>query len=169
MSDLPYRIRPATADDIPVITHHRRAMFEAMGRGAPAELDAMERTFPPWLAPRLERGEWRHWLAVAPDGATAAGGGIWVMDWAPSPVNLAQKMGNILNVYTEPAHRRRGLARLVMRSILAWCAGNGVRHTLLHASDEGRPLYEQLGFAPSNEMRLTLDTAPSSPASCPCP
>jgi hypothetical protein len=27
----------------------------------------------------------------------------------------------------------------------------------LHASDFGRPLYESLGFRPTNEMRLKLD------------
>jgi hypothetical protein len=26
----------------------------------------------------------------------------------------------------------------------------------LHASEVGRPLYEELGFAPSNEMRLKI-------------
>jgi len=29
-----------------------------------------------------------------------------------------------------------------------------LRSVNLHASDEGRTLYEKLGFAPTNEMRL---------------
>ena len=42
-------------------------------------------------------------------------------------------------------------------------------HVTLHASDKGRPLYESLGFEPTNEMRLKLGTfvAPRVPAACP--
>jgi hypothetical protein len=35
-----------------------------------------------------------------------------------------------------------------------WCAREGVGTVILHASDEGRPLYEKLGFEATNEMSL---------------
>ncbi|MGO9012092.1 MAG: GNAT family N-acetyltransferase [Bryobacteraceae bacterium] len=35
-----------------------------------------------------------------------------------------QWRGNILNVYTEPAHRRRGMADALMQIALDWCAAN---------------------------------------------
>jgi GNAT superfamily N-acetyltransferase len=59
-------------------------------------------------------------------------------------------------MFTEPEHRRRGLARLLMDTIVTWCRAEGLRFLYLHASDEGRPLYQSLGFVPSNEMRLQL-------------
>ena len=59
----------------------------------------------------------------------------------------------IVNVYTEPAHRHRGLARRLMRIMLDWCAQRGVPQVVLHASDGGRPLYQSLGFVPTSEMR----------------
>ena len=43
-----------------------------------------------------------------------------------------------------------------MEHLLAWCRGEGIEVVELHASDEGRPLYESLGFIQTNEMRLTL-------------
>lgn len=61
--------------------------------------------------------------------------------------------GLILNVYTEPAWRRRGLAVLLMQRVLDWAAANGVKSLVLHASNDGRPLYEKLGFTATNEMR----------------
>jgi GNAT superfamily N-acetyltransferase len=63
----------------------------------------------------------------------------------------------VLNVYTEPQHRRQGLARKLMLVVLDWCRANRVRPVILHSSDEGRPLYESLGFRPTSEMRLPLD------------
>jgi ribosomal protein S18 acetylase RimI-like enzyme len=78
------------------------------------------------------------------------------MDWPPHMVAAGPWRGNILNVYTEPAHRRRGMARALMQIALEWCANNQVDAVILHASVEGSPLYESLGFTPTNEMRLTI-------------
>jgi len=44
-----------------------------------------------------------------------------------------------------------------MRTILDWIKQQGLRSVNLHASDEGRPLYERLGFESTNEMRLKFD------------
>jgi len=60
----------------------------------------------------------------------------------------------VLNVYVEPAWRRRGVADALMRAVLDGLAGRGIRRIVLHASDDGRRLYERLGFMPTNEMRL---------------
>ncbi len=65
--------------------------------------------------------------------------------------------GVVLNVYTEPAWRRRGLAALLMGHVLDWAKANGVKSLVLHASREARLLYEKLGFVPTNEMRYAPD------------
>jgi len=43
-----------------------------------------------------------------------------------------------------------------MQAMIAWCRENGFVSVELHASDEGRGLYEQLGFEATGEMRLIL-------------
>ena len=43
-----------------------------------------------------------------------------------------------------------------MQTIIGWCQREGFNRVTLHASDQGRRLYESLGFEPSNEMRLHL-------------
>jgi GNAT superfamily N-acetyltransferase len=63
----------------------------------------------------------------------------------------------VVNVFTEPAWRRRGIAELLMRRLLAWAREERLDRVVLHASAEGRPLYERLGFVPTNEMRLAED------------
>jgi len=63
--------------------------------------------------------------------------------------------GVVLNVYTEPTWRRRGLAALLMQHVLEWAEANKVKTLVLHASGDARPLYEKLGFVPTNEMRYT--------------
>src|SRR5262249_29974036 len=151
-----FAIESATADHLETIMHHRRAMFFAMGYRDDAQLDAMCGAFRPWLDARLSSGEYRAWIARTGDGRTAGGLGLWLMDWPPHMIGGAARRGNILNVYTEAEFRRQGIARGLMRTALDWCRANGVRAVILHASAEGRALYESLGFQATNEMRIVL-------------
>jgi len=150
-------IRAATIDDAEAIIHHRRAMFFDMGYRDDAALHTMTAAFRPWLRQKMETGEYLAWVATGPDGSVIAGLGLWLMDWPPHLVGGAARRGNILNVYTEPAFRRQGIARGMMEVALDWCGANGVPTVILHASDDGRPLYEALGFKSTNEMRMLLD------------
>lgn len=115
-------------------------MFQEMGYGDERALDAMSARFRSWLVRRMEAGEYRAWFVVAPDRAITAGLGLWLMDWPPHMVAASQWRGNILNVYTEPGYRRRGMARALMQIALEWCAENHVDAVVLHASAEGSAL-----------------------------
>jgi ribosomal protein S18 acetylase RimI-like enzyme len=61
----------------------------------------------------------------------------------------------VLNVYVEAAWRRRGVGEALLRAILDALAVRGIRRVVLHASPDGRRLYERLGFVITNEMRLS--------------
>jgi GNAT superfamily N-acetyltransferase len=149
-----YLIRSGAASDVETIVAHRRAMFSEMGYRDEQALDKMCDAFQPWLAGKMQTGEYLAWFAVGADGSIAAGLGLWLMDWPPHMIGPGARRGNILNVYTEPHARRLGLARLLMETALAWCRDNGIRAVILHSSSEGRPLYESMGFESTNEMRL---------------
>ena len=151
----PYRIRPAVPDDLPIVLDHRRRMFEGMGYTDPATLDAVNESSAPLLARGLENGSYRGWLAEA-ESAIVAGGGIVILDFQAHPIDPRPRRAFVVNMYTHPAHRRQGLARRLMETMIAWSRDEGLATLYLHASDEGRGLYESLGFAPTNEMRLML-------------
>jgi len=152
-----FLVRPATLDDIDVIAAHRRAMFVDMGYRDAVLLDAMIAEFRPWLRRKMTAQEYVAWLAAGSDQAIVAGLGLWLMDWPPHVIGPGSRRGNILNVYTEPARRRQGIARSLMNTALEWCRTHGIRSVILHASPDGRSLYSQLGFQPTNEMRLLVD------------
>jgi GNAT superfamily N-acetyltransferase len=104
-------------------------------------------------------GEYITWLAVtsaAPE-RVVAGAGLWLRPMLPRPAATGIIQGRealIANVYTEPDWRRRGAAAMLMRHVLDYTREHHIPRVLLHASDEGRPLYESLGFEPTNEMKL---------------
>jgi len=146
--------RPATTSDCEVILHHRRSMFRDMGEGTPASLDRMVETTRPWLERALSEGSYRAWLAEIAEGKVVAGGGILISSWPSRPEDSNTRRALILNVYTESEFRRQGLARHLMQRMIDWLKEAGFKSVALHASDEGRALYEALGFEPTNEMRL---------------
>jgi GNAT superfamily N-acetyltransferase len=148
-------IRRASIADLEALILHRAAMFRDMGYADNAAIDRMSTRFRVWLSEHINAGDYLAWLVTAPDGVVAAGAGLWVMDW-PSHMVGSGKRGNILNVYTEERFRRKGLARELMETVLAWCRENGVDTIILHASVDGRRLYEAMGFEATNEMRLRL-------------
>ena len=151
-----FAIRRATEEEIDTLVAHRCSMFRDMGHTDEAAMDAMAEKCKPWLRQKMKSGEYLAWLATDSEGTIAAGAGLWLMEWIPHMVGKGVRRGNILNVYTERKFRRQGLAGALMDTALAWCQENGIDTIILHASPEGRALYEKMGFAATNEMRIRL-------------
>ena len=150
-------IRKADGHDLKHILHHRRAMFEEMGFRDPAVLGQAEKSSREYFSEALRIGTYKAWLAEDPNNRIVGGGGIVIADWPGYPSENLAKRAWILNMYTEPEARRLGVAKKLLKVIIDWCRGAGFRSVSLHASPAGRPLYKSVGFAPTNEMRLTLE------------
>lgn len=86
------------------------------------------------------------------------GAGVQLQPILPRPLDASRigegPRGTIVNVFTEPQWRRRGIAGLLMKEIITWSMDEHLDRLLLHASDDGRSLYERLGFIAGNEMHL---------------
>jgi GNAT superfamily N-acetyltransferase len=150
------RIRAATVADMGHIVRHRVQMFTDMGKATAAELETVGVLAEEYLHEQMPAGRYRGWLAETADRRVIAGAGIAIVDWPASPDQLGLRRGWILNVFTEAEFRGRGIARRVMDAVIAWSRAEGLFTVSLHASEMGRPLYEKLGFRPTNEMRLRL-------------
>jgi len=156
-----FAVRQADATDIPLLVHHRAAMFRDMGQLASHQEETLERATASYLRDALPRGEYLAWVAEdrGTPPATIGGAGVQLRPILPRPRTGTDDLelgpeAIVLNVYVEPAWRRRGVAETLMRVVLDALAARGIRRIVLHASDEGRRLYERIGFVPTNEMRL---------------
>ena len=149
------RIREATTADLGVIMNHRRRMYEDMGYRDESALKAMEVTSTSFIRDGLADGTYRGWL-VEVSGRVVAGGGLMIVRQPSSPRDPSSRRSWIMNMYTDPEYRGKGMATSIINTIIAWCRKNGYHWVSLRASDAGRHLYETLGFKPTNEMRLML-------------
>jgi ribosomal protein S18 acetylase RimI-like enzyme len=148
-------VRDLHVGDLELICRHREAMFRDAGRDDDV-LATMTEHFRRWLAPRLRDGSYFGFL-LQDQGAPIAGIGLMLIDWPPHPLHPTQdRRGYVLNVYVEPAYRRRGLARELMRLADAEFARRGVSYCVLHATEQGRPLYQELGWSATAEMAKAI-------------
>ncbi len=153
-------IRQATAADVPDLVRLRRAMFEAMGFDDAAQLAAADAAAAAYFATAIPSGEFHGWLAFTSANEAVGSGGAVIDQHPPGPSNLSGRSGYIMNVVTMPRHRRQGISRRIMQTMLEWLAEQGIRRVKLHTTGIGRPLYEELGFVDGNEMRLKLAGRP---------
>ncbi len=145
------RIRVATIDDVAWLAACRRAMFADMGEADAAKLDAMAAAFEQWAREKMARSEYHAWVAEA-EGRIVASAGLWLMEWSPMPHDLSNRRGRVMDVYTAPEYRRRGVARQLMQALMEWSRAHGLQTLMLNASAMGRGLYDELGFEATSEL-----------------
>ncbi len=151
-----YRVRPATLADLETLVHHRVAMFTDMG--VDVDAPALREAYGAWLQAAMPAGDYLAWVAEA-TGGIAAGAGISLLRWPPGPRPApGDRLAFVYNVYTEPGHRKHGLARSLMETIHAWCRDRGIGSLALNAAADARHLYRSLGYveAPSPMMYKML-------------
>ena len=78
--------------------------------------------------------------------------GLYPTPFKPSFRNY----GYIWNVYVEVDYRRQGIATQLTKKAIFYLDSLDCTHAILHASPDGKPVYESLGFMPKNEMILEL-------------
>lgn len=147
-----YRIREATAKDIPELAMLRREMFEAMGFSDSSILDQVAEASTRYFKRTVPSGHFRAWVAEA-DGMVVASIGLVIHAIPPTPHNLLGKEGYVMNLVTRPPWRRRGIGTALLQTVLDTLQVEGIPSVSLHATPDGQGIYEQAGFERSNEMQ----------------
>jgi len=144
------RIRLATdLDQGEVLRLRLEFIADVRGVGAatfePAFVDATRA----YLDDVTRLGRIRSWLA-RPADASPAVGIISVLrnDAPPLPEQHLAHEGYVVNLWIAPSARRQGIARALLQTAIDDAASWGLRRLYLFATDDGRPLYEDSGFAP---------------------
>jgi GNAT superfamily N-acetyltransferase len=96
------------------------------------------------------------WLALE-NNRIVATSGLCFYTLPPSYKNLSGKTAYIMNMYTEPDYRKRGIAMQLFDKICDEAKTLGYKKLCLHATESGKPLYLKYGFKDqSNEMVFSI-------------
>lgn len=150
MTNSGWRVRRASVEDLDAVVRLRLALFmdleqEGTRQGGEALVEATRR----YLREALPAGTFAAWLGETETGEAVACAGLASFERPPAPGAIDAREGYVLNMYTAPEWRRKGLARAMMEAVLAHARQSKLNKLWLHASDDGRPLYESLGFRPN--------------------
>lgn len=93
----------------------------------------------------------------------------WILDSSEGVIFVAERRGEIVGtgaglrfgatgwiggLGVEPGSRRRGIASRLTGQVVGWLREHGAETLLLQATGQGRPVYEQLGFAAEGAYRM---------------
>ncbi len=152
------QIRKATIEDIGLLVELRLDYIRADWGSLPEEQKAAIRAqFRPYLMAHLPAGDFVAMLAM--EGETVMAAAYLVISEKPAnPTYPNGLTGLILNVLTYPPYRRWGIATRLLESLIEQARERNVSCLELSATEEGRPLYERLGFSVSRcpAMRMNL-------------
>ncbi len=146
-------LRRATPADAATITAQRHQMFADNELATEAAYNTMDRNFEPWVRERLSDGRYVG-LFLEDEVNLLAACGIFFGDFPPHFLDPNPIRAYLLNFYTAPEARGRGLATQLLQHAVDECHHRNVRVITLHASKFGKPIYEKFGFTQNNEMIL---------------
>jgi GNAT superfamily N-acetyltransferase len=152
------RVRQASLDDLELVCRMRVRFLAEHRALEPDDLDdAFVHQTRSFLRHQHDAGRLHSWLAE--DGECVGVTSMLAIDVSPRPEERRTLEGHILNVYVVPHGRRRGVGRALVDAAVAAAPRLGMRRLSLHTTDEGRPMYTDMGFAP-NADRLELRLRP---------
>lgn len=101
----------------------------------------------------------RFFAFLAEQDEVALSFGAMVLKKIPGDFNQTSYLeGDILNMYTVPFARRKGISGMILQELLNEAHNRGISKVSLHTSKEGEKLYRKLGFSepiyPVLELRL---------------
>ncbi len=157
------RYKRAALEDIGLLTQTRIEVLRAANQLADdLDLSEVERESRDYYQRALRDDSHIAYLVL--DGERVVGsGGVSLYQVMPTYHNPSGNKAYIMNMYTHPAYRRRGIATKTLDLLVREIRKRGIAAISLEATDMGRPLYEKYGFIKSrNEMELPEDVHPQA-------
>jgi GNAT superfamily N-acetyltransferase len=155
-SEIPSAVecRAAGADKYPAAAQLRGEMALEMGSDFDAMAADWRAKFCAYFAGKQAGGNAQLFLAY--DGGEPIGCAIVSVLEHYRRYVFGTEMAYVNAVYVRPQYRRRGIARELMQLAIAWSRERGCKGVRLRASDEGRFLYENIGFSSGREMEFDI-------------
>ena len=149
-----YEYKKATIENINELVRTRIIVLRAANKlSDDVDMSLVEKESYEYYKRTLENGE--HIAYLVYDNEIFIGaGGVSFYQVMPTYHNPTGKKAYIMNMYTHPDYRRRGIASAVLDLLVKEALTRGVEHISLEATSMGRPLYTKFGFVPMKDEMI---------------
>lgn len=151
MENMGFIYKKAGMEDIGVLVKTRIEVLRAAnGLSHEVNMPFVEKQSREYYEESLQAGTHTAYLIFC-GGKFAGAGGISFFRVMPTYHNPTGWKAYIMNMYTTPDCRRKGVAYHTLELLIEEARKRGVSHISLEATDMGRPLYERYGFVEMND------------------
>ena len=148
-----WRIRQANINDLDELVQLRIDLMREVGSlKEGVDEAALETATRRYFVEKLPKGGFLAWVAEA-DGRVVGISGLILFDRPPTADNLSGLEGYVLNMYTMPEWRGKGIGTALLNEIIKFAKTTDARRLRLHATPAGRPVYEKALFIPLSATR----------------
>lgn len=145
MNTIEFHLATNNERDIDILVEWRRRFAEELGGAMNPEVAAQFVEMGRAYFTQETDKNYICWYATA-NGDVAAIAGMVVRRGPGNIKNPTGVWGYIMNVYTVPEHRRKGLSAMLINKLVATGVDRGIKAFELHATKEGEPVYIKSGF-----------------------
>jgi ribosomal protein S18 acetylase RimI-like enzyme len=154
-----YSLRKATLDDVEKLIDFRiRFLKEIQDLPTDKEMLIFKNTLREFFLEKMGTGDFIAWLAEI-NHKIIATSSLSFLTKPPHFNNITGKFAYIMNMYTDPEWRRKGIGADLLEKLIEEIKKRRIKLIVLHATQAGRSLYERYGFRENNddkEMILKL-------------
>jgi len=154
-----YLLRKANLNDIDKLIEFRVEFLKEIQNSPPdMEIEIFRKSLKDFFLDKMKSNEFIAWLAES-DNEIIAISGLSFLQKPPHFINMTGKFAYIMNMYTKPEWRRKGIGAALLEKLFVEIKKKGIQSVVLHTTPYGRPLYEKYGFRENDgdkEMILKL-------------
>lgn len=159
IENINFIIKEAGEEDIPLALNLRKKLFRDTGVPEEAFRDDLDSFLFQEYTNAYKNNNMIHFFAYDKENSRqpAAVAGILIKRDFPYYLFKPGYYGWIIDVYTEPEYRGRGLASKLLEFTEKWAVEKGISELkLISASKDARRIYERLGYRPTSEMSMNI-------------
>ncbi len=148
-------LRQANLKDLEALVQLRLDLLHEVGNiKNETDTTALAEATRNYLAQKMPSSEFLAWVAEV-NSQIVSTTGLVFFQRPPYNGNLSGLEAYVMNIYTIPAWRGQGIATALFREIISFVRTTEVKRIWLHATEDGKRLYEKLGFvSTANEMEI---------------
>jgi len=150
------KIRRATITDVDMLVKLRMELLYEVGNLINIDNKTIAEANREYFLDNLPNGRFMSWIAEINREIVGASG-LLIYQRPPVAGNISGLEGYIMNMYTIPEMRGRGVASLLVEAIINYVKSTEAKRIFLHAAPTVQALYKKHGFQKTgSEMELIL-------------